>query len=111
MSKADTSISALYDQQLVEEGLREVGVSLREQLTKDLDFVIDFCGKGELMKDLPWTLASIRRRASYMAPLHMMQIELLKRFRSKPESDRDQTMVQAMMITIAGIAAGLRNTG
>jgi phosphoenolpyruvate carboxylase len=111
MSKADSTISALYDKYLVDEELCPVGVELREQLKQDLDFVVEFCGQGELMKDLPWTLASIRRRASYLAPLHMMQIELLKRFRALPESDKNQTMTQAMMITIAGIAAGLRNTG
>jgi phosphoenolpyruvate carboxylase len=111
MSKADTTISTLYDQYLVEEELRPVGEALRQQLKSDLEFVIDFCGKGELMQDLPWTLASIRRRATYMAPLHMMQIELLQRFRAVSENERNPSMVQAMMITIAGIAAGLRNTG
>jgi phosphoenolpyruvate carboxylase len=111
MSKTDSAISALYDQALVEDELRYVGEALREQFKQDLDFVVDFGGRGELMQDLPWTRASIQRRASYMAPLHMMQIELLRRFRALPESDRNQTMVRAMMITIAGIAAGLRNTG
>ena len=41
----------------------------------------------------------------------MMQIILLKRFRSQPPTDDHNTLTQAMMITIAGIAAGIRNTG
>ena len=111
LSKADCNISAMYEKHLVEESLLSIGSELREQFKNDLDFLLEFSGREGLMHDAPWNLASIRRRESYLAPLHMMQIILLKRFRSQPNVDDHNTLTQAMMITIAGIAAGIRNTG
>ena len=111
LTKADTNISAMYEKHLVEDSLRGIGENLRRQFKDDLDFLLDFSGQQGLMHDAPWNLASIRRRASYLAPLHMMQIVLLKRFRNQPQVDDHKTLTQAMMITIAGIAAGIRNTG
>jgi phosphoenolpyruvate carboxylase len=50
-------------------------------------------------------------RASYLQPLHFLQIELLSRIRALTEEDPKPTLERAMMITIAGIAIGMRNTG
>ncbi len=111
LSKANCNISAMYEKYLVEDSLRNIGSKLREQFKKDYSFLLDFSGRDGLMHDAPWNLASIRRRESYLAPLHMMQIILLKRFRDQPPVDDHNTLTQAMMITIAGIAAGVRNTG
>ncbi len=111
LTKADCNISAMYEKNLVEDSLRSIGAELRAQFKQDLDFLLDFSGREGLMHDAPWNLASIRRRESYLAPLHMMQIILLKRFRAQPPVDDHNTLTQAMMITIAGIAAGIRNTG
>jgi phosphoenolpyruvate carboxylase len=49
-------------------------------------------------------------RASYLQPLHYLQIELLERIR-KLGDEADPTLERAMMVTIAGIAVGMRNTG
>ena len=111
LTKADITISAIYEKHLVEAPLHEIGTALRKQYQADLDFLLNFSGRDSLMHDAPWNLASIRRRASYLAPLHMMQIVLLKRYRAMPEMDNQHILTQAMMITIAGIAAGVRNTG
>ena len=111
LTKADITISAIYEKHLVEAPLHEIGAALRKQYQADLDFLLNFSGRDSLMHDAPWNLASIRRRASYLAPLHMMQIVLLKRYRAVPEMDNQHILTQAMMITIAGIAAGVRNTG
>jgi phosphoenolpyruvate carboxylase len=50
-------------------------------------------------------------RASYLQPLHYLQIELLKRIRQLDDNEHDATLERAMMVTIAGIAVGMRNTG
>jgi phosphoenolpyruvate carboxylase len=50
-------------------------------------------------------------RASYLQPLHYLQIELLKRIRRLNSQEHDATLEHAMMVTIAGITLGLRNTG
>ena len=50
-------------------------------------------------------------RADYLQPLHYLQIELLDRIRKVPEGDDASGIEKAMMVTIAGIAIGMRNTG
>ncbi|AJQ95423.1 phosphoenolpyruvate carboxylase [Gynuella sunshinyii] len=109
--KADPAISAIYEEILVEDALKPIGESLRTQLKNDLKFILEFTGKESLMQNEPWNKASIRLRASYLAPLHLMQVVLLQRLREMPEVDNQHVITQAMMITIAGIAAGIRNTG
>ncbi|HAG92965.1 MAG TPA: hypothetical protein DCL78_02510, partial [Gammaproteobacteria bacterium] len=52
---------------------------------------------------------SIEVRNPYLDPLHMLQVELMRSLRLKSEELPDET--RALMITVAGIAAGMRNTG
>jgi phosphoenolpyruvate carboxylase len=66
--------------------------------------------KDELMADLPWIADSIALRNVYTDPLNLLQVELLRRFRESPENPSPD-VEQALMITITGIAAGMRNTG
>ena len=64
-------------------------------------------GVSALLADQPWTAESIRLRNIYTDPLNFLQAELLKRNREQEESQLER----AIMVTIAGIAAGMRNTG
>ncbi len=50
---------------------------------------------------------SIDVRNPYIDPLHYLQAELLHRDRHQP----NQTVEQALMVTMTGIATGMRNTG
>jgi phosphoenolpyruvate carboxylase len=59
------------------------------------------------MEDQPWIKESIHLRNIYTDPLNLLQAELLKRNRI----ESDATTKLALMTTIAGIAAGMRNTG
>jgi phosphoenolpyruvate carboxylase len=64
----------------------------------------------KLMQEQPWIKESISLRNPYVDPLNMLQAELLSRFR-KSGDEVCPVIDQALMVTIAGIAAGLRNTG
>ena len=58
------------------------------------------------------TLArSIELRNPYVDPLSFIQIELLRRKRSQPEEETPPELLRAILLTINGIAAGLRSTG
>ncbi|MDU8923913.1 phosphoenolpyruvate carboxylase [Pasteurellaceae bacterium LIM206] len=110
-SKTDQWLSEYYDQRLVKKELWYLGTSLREQLTADIATVLQLAGKGDqLMSDLPWVAQSIALRNVYTDPLNLLQVELLRRFRENPEKPNPD-VEQALMITITGIAAGMRNTG
>jgi phosphoenolpyruvate carboxylase len=55
----------------------------------------------------PWGLESIGLRNVDTAPLNLVQIELLRRIRE----NEDASVQRALMVSIAGVAAGMRNTG
>lgn len=107
--KADVSVSRYYEQVLVPKELHRLGDRLRNQLQADIQTVLTLTHDANLMEREPWSLESIQLRNPYMDPLHMLQAELLKRSRSSEEMPK--AVEQALMVTIAGIANGMRNTG
>jgi phosphoenolpyruvate carboxylase len=107
-SKADPLLSAAYDQALVDPDKRPIGDQLRQQLSQDIATLLELSQINELMEQDPWNRDSIAMRTPYLLPLHLVQIELLKRSRQEPENHKLQI---SLMMSIAGIAAGLRNTG
>ena len=100
-------ISAYYDKSLVPGELVFIGDKLRRQLQDDASTVLEIEGREKLLADQPWTAESIRLRKIYTDPLNFLQAELLKRNRQQEEP----RLERAIMVTIAGIAAGMRNTG
>jgi phosphoenolpyruvate carboxylase len=106
-AKSDHSISAHYDALLVEQELAPVGARLRAQLQYDIDTLLAIIGSPELLAHDSWAQQSIGLRNIYTAPLNLLQAELLRRVRS----DSNPVIQQALMVTMAGIAAGMRNTG
>jgi phosphoenolpyruvate carboxylase len=106
-AKADTELALYYDELLVDTELRYLGDKLRAQLENDKATILHIGGEHELMADQPWNRESIRLRNIYTDPLNLLQANLLKRNRENP----DETTKLALMTTIAGIAAGMRNTG
>ena len=108
-AKADTRISAYYDQRLVEEHLLPLGEYLRSQLKEDIQTVLEIAHDKSLMETMPEIAKSVAIRNVYTDPLNLMQVELL--YRSRGLETPSSTLEQALMVTISGIAAGTRNTG
>lgn len=109
-SKTDLWLAEHYDQRLVPEKLHHLGKALRSQLQADLKTVLSLAHEGQLMADLPWIAESIALRNVYTDPLNLLQVELLHRLRTQGDNP-NPALEQALMITITGIAAGMRNTG
>ena len=106
-AKSDAGLSAYYDECLVPAELQPIGERLRVQLGRDRDTVMTLRGLGSLLEGEPWIRESLRLRNIYTDPLNMLQAELLQRQRRQ----EDPVLERAIMVTIAGIAAGMRNTG
>lgn len=106
-AKTDAGISAYYDERLVPATLRRIGDALRRQLASDTATVLEIGGNIGLLAAEPWISESLRLRNIYTEPLNVLQAELLQRNREAPEP----VLERAIMVTIAGIAAGMRNTG
>lgn len=108
-SKADLPITEYYDHRLVDEKFWHLGKKMRTQLAKDIDVVLSIAGDKYLMQKLPTIASSIVLRNIYTDPLNLLQVELLARSRDHQEAE--PLVEQALMVTISGIAAGMRNTG
>lgn len=105
LAKAEPPIAALYDDVLCPPGLRALGEDLRARCLRTdalLEEVI-----GPLRHGNPVLARSIDLRNPYVDPLNVLQAELLRRFRAEP----DPRLEDALIVTINGIAAGMRNTG
>ncbi len=106
-AKSDAQLAAYYENFLVNTDVQSLGVELRARMEKDITVVLSIANEQSLLEGLPWLKESVSLRNTYTDPLNLLQIELLKRHRKNADSDVEK----ALMVTIAGIAAGVRNTG
>ncbi|ROL85314.1 phosphoenolpyruvate carboxylase [Pseudomonas chlororaphis] len=110
LAKADADIARSYDERLVEPALLSLGAHLRDLLSQACSVVLGLTGQSQLLAHSPDTLEFIRLRNTYLDPLHLLQAELLARSR-RQDGAQDSPVEQALLVSVAGIAAGLRNTG
>ncbi len=109
LAKADAHIVQYYESQLTHDpALLELGTELRRRLAFTTETLLKVTGRKALLENAPVLRRAIAVRSPYVLPLHMLQAELMQRRR---DSDGSKLFDQALMVTIAGIAAGLRNTG
>ena len=110
LAKADLRIAEQYDDRLVEDSLKPLGAELRDLLSHCARHVLKLTGQPRLLASSPETLEFFALRNTYLDPLHRLQAELLARSRNHP-APPESGLEQALLVTVAGIAAGLRNTG
>jgi len=111
LAKADLGIAAYYEQRLVDEpALQQLGRSLRERLERLHGVLLSILDQQELLEGTPLIRQAIDVRNPYIDPLHGLQAELLQRNRDA-DGAISPALSRALMVTMAGIAAGLRNTG
>lgn len=112
-AKTDPWLAEYYDHRLVAEALWPLGQKLRRQLAQDIKTTLTIANDKQLMAEHPWIAESIALRNVYTDPLNVLQAELLNRARKQEAAGEtvDARVEQALMVTITGIAAGMRNTG
>jgi phosphoenolpyruvate carboxylase len=106
LAKTDGRIAAEYDRQLLPDDLQPLGADLRARLDRAIRGVLNITGHTTLLQSTPVLRRSIDVRNPYVDPLNLVQIELLRRVRASDTRAR-----AALMVTVNGIAAGMRNTG
>ena len=115
LAKADLSIVEEYESLLVEAELRPLGELLRARQEALVVRLLALRKQNQLLEQVPLTQQAISVRNPYIIPLHQLQSELLARVRACEErqvcSANQDLLERALMVTMAGIAAGLRNTG
>ena len=112
--KADMEIAALYSGLATDQAQAQsiFAIILEEyQLTRRA--LLEISNYSELLQDEPIIQRSVHLRNPYVDPLNYVQVEMLRRLRSlpDPEGAEAQSLREVIVLTINGIAAGLRNTG
>ena len=109
IAKTDLEMSQRYVDTLVDPSLRHFLELIKEEFALTKAEILLLTKKSELLGDQPRLARTLGIRDQYLAPLHLLQIHLLEQVRENP--DIDPTIRRALLLTINGVAAGLRNTG
>jgi phosphoenolpyruvate carboxylase len=107
LAKAEPQIAAHYDRLLVPADLRDLGETLRGRLAETMELVKRVTGHDRLLENNPALRRSIDVRNPYVDPINLVQAEILRRLRAAG----DDCLQDAFVVTVNGIAAGMRNTG
>uniref|UniRef100_A0ACD5VNE0 Uncharacterized protein n=1 Tax=Avena sativa TaxID=4498 RepID=A0ACD5VNE0_AVESA len=108
VAKADAPMAKHYDDVLVSPERRAVGEQLRKDLARTETCVLAVSGHSKLSANNRSLRRLIESRLPYLNPINMLQVEVLSRLR---RDDDNMKLRDALLITINGIAAGMRNTG
>ncbi|XP_057478477.1 phosphoenolpyruvate carboxylase 4 isoform X1 [Actinidia eriantha] len=108
LGKADINIAKHYDEVLVSGNRRKLGAELRTELLTTEKYVLVVTGHEKLSENNRSLQRLIESRLPYLNPMNTLQVEILRRLR---RDDDNHKLRDALLITINGIAAGMRNTG
>ncbi|WP_244783314.1 phosphoenolpyruvate carboxylase [Acinetobacter sp. F-1] len=114
LSKADAHVALYYESHLTQdEDLKVLGTELRQRLQDAVQTLLTLKGESKLLSSNGVLDQSMKVRKPYLLPLHLLQAELMKRRRLylQQQQAENTPVDHALMVSIAGIAAGLRNTG
>jgi phosphoenolpyruvate carboxylase len=112
--KADMGIAALYSALVPDSGLAAaVFTRIEAEHARTRDAILAVTGHAELMEADPVIQRSVQLRNPYVDPLNYLQIDRLRRLRAldDPEGPEAESLREVIVLTVNGIAAGLRNTG
>lgn len=119
LAKTDLGISSRYIDALVPPELRHLFDVVRDEHARTLAAVTNLTGR-ELLGDLPTIARTLRVRDRYLDPIHVLQVALLQRTRALDQgADGDRVLDsvearrlrRALLLSVNGVAAGMRNTG
>ncbi len=114
LAKTDLTVARQYVEQLVPTELRHVFDDIVDEHATTVAEVLALSGSDHLLGSQPSLAATLTTRDRYLLPLQLLQVQLLRRVRATRDAgdaDVDPTLRRALLLTVNGIATGLRNTG
>jgi phosphoenolpyruvate carboxylase len=109
LAKTDLRLAGLYVEQLVEGAHTHLLTAIEAEFELTCGELLRTMGTSGLLERHPVLRRTLAVRDTYLEPLHHLQVELLRRWRTT--GGNDPTLQRALLLTINGIATGLRNTG
>jgi phosphoenolpyruvate carboxylase len=125
LAKTDLTIARRYVETLVPAELRPIFDTIEQEYAKTVEQILAITGRDDLLSSQPELSRTLGVRDTYLEPLHHLQVALLRQYRELNDADRqaptapggrrspsDSTALErALLTTVNGIAAGMRNTG
>lgn len=110
LAKTDLEMAKRYVQALVPKELHHFLDVIAAEFKLTCEEILKVTNKDSLLGDQPILARTLQVRDAYLAPLHLLQVNLLERVRDH-DGEVDPMLQRALLLTINGVAAGLRNTG
>jgi phosphoenolpyruvate carboxylase len=109
LAKSDLDVARRYADLVPDKPLRDrIFGAIEAEWARTHDQLLELTDQSALLARAPGTARAIRLRLPYIEPLNHLQIELIRRHRT---GDGDPRVREGILLTINGIAAGLRNSG
>ncbi len=109
LAKTDMRIAGYYVSELVDPELQEIFEIIKAEHAVTEREVLKLSSGTELLANNPLLRQTLDVRAGYLEPLHHLQIHALAERRKVDQPDAD--LQRALLLTVNGISAGMRNTG
>ncbi len=109
LAKTDFSIAERYVKTLVDPALHKIFNQIKSEFDLTVKELLLMTGESEILGNQPILARTLHVRDTYLAPLQLLQVSLLARVRG--QKNVDPLLIRALLLTINGVAAGLRNTG
>jgi phosphoenolpyruvate carboxylase len=110
LAKTDLKMAKRYVETLVPAELHHFLAEIQEEFDLTVSEILKLTNKTTLLGDQEILARTLQVRDAYLSPIQLLQINLLKRVREAGDS-ADPVLQRALLLTINGVAAGLRNTG